>query len=132
MSRFSSPYIHASPEKGLHDPGSHPDINSLPEALEFPSNAGGPHSLRQPEYFHQRDLRFRKPSLTYYNSGLRDSPDDRTAQKCHKAFVTIIPPPLLLQETNHLGHILSTGPTHRASQGLIMPLFPTVGSIYTL
>lgn len=126
------PQIHRSPEQGLHDSGSHPSINSLPEGLEFPSNAGGLHSFRHPEHLYSRDSRFRKPSLTYYNSGLRESPDDRTAQKSHRVFITVVPPPLLLQEPSQMGHTLSTGPAHKASQGLIMPLFPTVRTIYIL
>jgi hypothetical protein len=43
-----------------------------------------------------------------------------------------LPPPSLPHDHGHLGHTLSTGPRHRLSQGLLMPLFPTVRFIIEL
>jgi hypothetical protein len=38
----------------------------------------------------------------------------------------VIPPARILEEYGQLGHTLSTGPSHRLSHGLLMPLFPSV------
>lgn len=64
-------------------------------------------------------------SLAYHSSGFRES-RERTSQRNFKSFVVVIPPPSLLQEHGQLGHTLSLGPRHRLSQGLLMPLFPTL------
>lgn len=70
--------------------------------------------------------RFRRvSSLAYHSSGLRES-RERSVQRNYKSFVVIIPPPSFLQEHGQLGHTLSLGPRHRLSQGMLMPLFPTV------
>jgi hypothetical protein len=61
----------------------------------------------------------------YHNSGLRES-RERTVQRSSRSFVVVLPPPSLPQDHGHLGHTLSSGPRHRLSQGLLMPLFPTV------
>lgn len=64
-------------------------------------------------------------SLAYHSSGFRES-RERTSQRNFKSFVVVIPPPSLLQEHGQLGHTLSLGPQHRLSQGILMPLFPTL------
>lgn len=74
--------------------------------------------------------RFRRvSSLAYHSSGLRDPRDpreQRISHRSHRSFIVVIPPPAFLQEHGQLGHTLSIGPRHRLSQGLLMPLFPTV------
>jgi hypothetical protein len=73
--------------------------------------------------------RFRRvSSIAYHNSGVRESPA-RTPQRSPKAFIIVIPPATFTQEHGQLGHTLSSGPRHRLSQGLLMPLFPTVRSL---
>ncbi|KAG7449172.1 uncharacterized protein BT62DRAFT_992258 [Guyanagaster necrorhizus] len=67
----------------------------------------------------------RVSSLAYHSSGIRES-RERIPQRNFKSFVVVIPPPSLLQEHGQLGHTLSLGPRHRLSQGLLMPLFPTL------
>jgi hypothetical protein len=67
----------------------------------------------------------RKPSLCYQNSGFRDSPS-RPVHRNYRYLVVVVPPPRLIQEHGQFGHTLSSGPPHRLSQGIIMPLFPTV------
>ncbi|KAJ7047337.1 hypothetical protein C8F04DRAFT_3182 [Mycena alexandri] len=71
--------------------------------------------------------RFRRAasSIVYHNSGLRES-RERTVQRSSRSFVVVLPPPSLPQDHGHLGHTLSSGPRHRLSQGLLMPLFPTM------
>ncbi|KAF5387668.1 hypothetical protein D9615_000440 [Tricholomella constricta] len=70
--------------------------------------------------------RFRKiSSIAYHTSGLRES-RERTPQRGSKVFVIIIPPTSFTQEHGQLGNTLSSGPRHRLSQGMLMPLFPTM------
>ncbi|KAJ3908498.1 hypothetical protein F5879DRAFT_328599 [Lentinula edodes] len=70
--------------------------------------------------------RFRRvSSLAYHSSGLREN-RERGVQRSSKFFVVVIPPPALLQEHGQLGHTLSLGPRHRLSQGMLLPLFPTM------
>jgi len=63
--------------------------------------------------------RFRRTSsLTYNNSSLRDRSSSRS-----KPLIVVIPP---LALHGQLGQTLSSGPLRRLSQGILMPLFPTV------
>jgi len=68
--------------------------------------------------------RFRRvSSLAYNGPGSQERPQVRSQ---HKAFIVVVPPQSLLQEPGLFGSTLSSGPTHRLSQGILMPLFPTV------
>jgi len=67
----------------------------------------------------------RTSSLTYNNTNLRES-RDRSVPKSPKPLLVVIPPLALVRERGQLGHTLSSGPPHRLSQGILMPLFPTV------
>lgn len=70
--------------------------------------------------------RFRRVSTLAYNaSGLRGDPRERD-RRSYKTFVVVLPPPSLQDHHGRLGHTLAQGPHHRLSQGLLMPLFPTV------
>jgi hypothetical protein len=64
-------------------------------------------------------------SLSYNTSGLRES-RQRTVQRGLKSFVIVIPPASFLAGHGQLGTTLSSGPLHRLSQGILMPLFPTM------
>ena len=69
--------------------------------------------------------RFRKVStLSYNNSGLVNR-EQRLTQK-QKWLVLVLPPPSLTREPPLLGHTLSSAPEGRFSNGILMPLFPTV------
>jgi hypothetical protein len=66
-----------------------------------------------------------RPSISYQNSGFREPPN-RPVHRSYRFFVVVIPPSRLINEHGQLGHTLTSGPSHRLSQGIIMPLFPTV------
>ncbi|CDO75590.1 hypothetical protein BN946_scf184858.g30 [Trametes cinnabarina] len=72
-------------------------------------------------------LHRKRPSVTYLNSGLRES-RERTVQRGLKWLVVVLPPVSFTREHGHLGHTLSSGPTHRLSNGILMPLYPTLSS----
>jgi len=101
--------------------------------MQTSSSLGGGHDLQsgeaEPSPSHTPDsagARFRKiSSIAYHTSGLRES-RERTPQRASKAFVIIIPPASFTQQHGQLGHTLSSGPRYRLSQGLLMPLFPTM------
>jgi hypothetical protein len=67
--------------------------------------------------------RFRK--IVYQQSGIKES-RDRTIQRSSKFFIVVLPPPMIWQDHGHLGHTLSSGPQHRLSAGILMPLLSTV------
>jgi hypothetical protein len=68
---------------------------------------------------------FRRVStLAYHNSPLRD-PRERVIRQ-PRWLVVVIPPASLTQEHGLLGHTLAYGPPQRLSQGILMPLLPTV------
>ncbi|KAJ6539380.1 hypothetical protein B0H19DRAFT_1178771 [Mycena capillaripes] len=139
MSRLTaSPFHKPSP---FEFPQHSASIEGLPSAhpqLPTPASTsiiGGqdPHAA---EYFETPSAsivdpastsRFRRvaSSIVYQNSGLRES-RERTVQRSSRSFVVVLPPPSLPQDHGHLGHTLSSGPRHRLSQGLLMPLFPTM------
>ncbi|OSD04256.1 hypothetical protein PYCCODRAFT_1387140 [Trametes coccinea BRFM310] len=72
-------------------------------------------------------LHRKRPSVTYLNSGLRES-RERTVQRGLKWLVVVLPPVSFTREHGHLGHTLSSGPTRRLSSGILMPLYPTLNS----
>lgn len=72
------------------------------------------------------ELQARRTSiLSYQNSGYRD-PNDRSYSRSPRNLVVVIPPPDLPLNQGQLGNVLSTGPRHRLSQGILMPLFSSV------
>ena len=72
----------------------------------------------------------RTSSLSYQNSGSRDL-RDRSHSRNPRNLVVVIPPPDLPLNQGQLGNVLSMGPRHRLSQGILMPLFPSVGNYDT-
>jgi hypothetical protein len=106
-SYFGSIHTVPAQQRPMATPGSSLDI-SLPQPMDTPSS------------------RFRRgPSIGYHSVGLRDS-RERKGSTGSKFLVIVVPPNSVAQEHGNLGHTLSSGPPHRLSQGLIMPLFPTV------
>ncbi|KAL1946795.1 hypothetical protein VTO73DRAFT_14899 [Trametes versicolor] len=88
-----------------------------PQHQHHPSMADSPFS----------GLHRKRPSVSYVNSGIRDS-RERVVQRGIKWLVVVLPPVSFAREHGHLGHTLSSGPTRRLSNGLLMPLFPTLNS----
>jgi hypothetical protein len=130
-SPFEFPQRTASSDTVPGLPANHHGHPQLPT----PASILGGHDPHAAEYFDTPTAsvsadpgsRFRKAasSIVYHNSGLRES-RERTVQRSSRSFVVVLPPPSLPQDHGHLGHTLSTGPRHRLSQGLLMPLFPTM------
>lgn len=69
----------------------------------------------------------RKSSVAYINSGLRES-RERQVHRGLKWLLVVVPPASFAQEHGHLGQTLSSGPTNRLTQGILMPLYPSVSS----
>jgi hypothetical protein len=89
---------------GIH--GADPDLNAHPTSL-----AGLP---------------FRRVStLAYNNSPFRD-PRERPNIRQSRWLIIVIPPSSLVEDHGPLGHTLNSGPSQRLSQGIVMPLQPTV------
>lgn len=69
---------------------------------------------------------FRRVStLAYHSSPLRD-PRDRSNGRQSRWLIVVIPPASLVQDHGPLGNTLTSGPAQRLSQGILMPLQPTV------
>lgn len=132
----ASPFHKPSPFEFPQRSGSIEGLPSAHPQLPTPASTsivGGqdPHAA---EYFETPSAsiadptsRFRRAasSIVYHSSGLRES-RERTVQRASRSFLVVLPPPSLPQDHGHLGHTLASGPRHRLSQGLLMPLFPTV------
>ena len=74
--------------------------------------------------------RFRRISnIAYTASNLRDVRQPRSTMKW---LLVVSPPEFLSRQYGVLGHTLSSGPSSRLSQGILMPLFPTVSLIRSL
>jgi hypothetical protein len=138
MSRLTaSPFHRPSALESARLPPSPPDTNVDPigpaqERVSMKADAGP--ALGQMDSplvppassLETAGAQFRRVStLAYHNSGLLQS-RERTIQRSSKTFIVVIPPSSFLQEHGQLGHTLSSGPRHRLSEGILMPLFPTV------
>ncbi|KAF9221998.1 hypothetical protein BS17DRAFT_229063 [Gyrodon lividus] len=67
----------------------------------------------------------RTSMLSYQNSSARDH-RDRSHARGPRNLVVVIPPPDFPLDQGQLGNVLSMGPRHRLSQGILMPLFPSI------
>lgn len=70
--------------------------------------------------------RIRRVSTVGYSSGGLSNRDPKSAQKQQRWLLMVMPPASLTREPPSLGHTLSSAPTGRFSNGILMPLFPTV------
>jgi len=75
--------------------------------------------------------RFRRlaSSISYHHSALSNAARDATrpvGPRTSRWLVVVLPPQNLLREPAQLGHTLSTSPSGRFNNGILMPLFPTV------
>jgi hypothetical protein len=110
----------------FHKPLSfHPSL-LIPTPPESNSDTITASNLQDPSHGFENtspDIRLRKPSsIPYHNSSLRDNREKR--QRTGKPLIIVTPPPTLLYDH---GHTLSlTGPFRRLSEGVAMPLFPSV------
>lgn len=68
---------------------------------------------------------FRRVSTLAYNSPSREL-RERTPTRQSRWLIVVIPPAWLVQEHGPSGHTLASGPPQRLSQGVLMPLLPTV------
>lgn len=90
--------------------GGHHNIDLMNADLDHPS-AGAP---------------FRRVStLAYHNSPFREL-RERTTTRQSRWLIVVIPPAWLVQEHGPFGHTLASGPPQRLSQGVLMPLLPTM------
>ena len=67
----------------------------------------------------------RSSSIPFHSATFREV-KDRGSQRTGKSPIIVVPPSTLIQEHGQHGHTLSNGPYHRLSQGVVMPLFPSV------
>jgi len=67
----------------------------------------------------------RVSTLSYHSSPLRD-PREKPNVRQSRWLVVVIPPASLVEDHGLLGHTLTSGPSQRLSQGILMPLQPTV------
>ena len=67
----------------------------------------------------------RSSSIPFHSATFREV-KDRGSQRTGKSLIIVVPPSTLIQEHGQHGHTLSNGPYHRLSQGVVMPLFPSV------
>ncbi|KAJ3556821.1 hypothetical protein NM688_g1810 [Phlebia brevispora] len=65
------------------------------------------------------------PSVQYIHSGPREA-RERVVQRGIRWLVVVVPPISVVTEHGHFGHTLSIGSPERLSQGVLMPLFPTM------
>ena len=64
-------------------------------------------------------------SVLGYNQSARDRPRPRAS----RWLILVIPPSFITQSQEAFGHTLSSGPSSRLSQGLLLPLYPTVNHL---
>ena len=68
----------------------------------------------------------RRVSTLAYHSSPRRDPREKPGGRQSRWLIVVIPPTSLVQDHGPLGHTLTSGPTQRLSQGIVMPLQPTV------
>ena len=143
MSRFASPYhINRPSAQQLADRQSFlpatANLNTVSppyiDDLTFPANPsnnpypfGHSHDLSLSGLAALSETPTRMPSRTTtsvlgYNQYGRDRPRQRTS----RWLVLVIPPSFITESQRAFGHTLSSGPSSRLPQGLLLPLYPTV------
>ena len=124
---YSFLYLHSLRNSSLMDFGR-PNPNQLPTPPEtdtdYLMNAPGVADVdinSQPS-----GAPFRRVStLAYHNSHFREL-RERTTTRQPRWLIVVIPPAWLVQEHGPFGQTLASGPPQRLSQGVLMPLLPTV------
>lgn len=131
MSPFHKPSPFEFPRAPLSPPETYSDTIVPPPQMPIPST----HTLAGQDFgmpeagpstsFLDTPSRVKRPSSIPYhhNSNSRES-KDRVVQRNTRTLILVIPPSTLIQDNGRL----SSGPYHRLSQGVVMPLFPSVSS----
>lgn len=79
---------------------------------------------------HDSPLRGKKSSsIPYHNTSFRETKERAIARSSNKSLIIVIPPSTLIQEHGQHGQTLSNGPFHRLTQGVVMPLLPSVRAV---
>ena len=115
---FSTPSQLSSP------PGTDTDFLAGGQYAIDLMNASGLHIADPDMNPHPSAIR-RVSTLAYHSSPLRD-PREKPSGRQSRWLIVVIPPTSLVQDHGPLGHTLTSGPTQRLSQGIVMPLQPTV------
>lgn len=92
-------------------------------AIDF-MNPSGLH-IADPEMTPHPSAIRRVSTLAYHSSPLRD-PREKPNGRQSRWLIVVIPPSSLVEDHGPLGHTLTSGPTQRLSQGIVMPLQTTV------
>ena len=58
--------------------------------------------------------------------GYNQSGQERSRRRASRWLVLVLPPSFIAESQGALGHTLASGPSSRLSQGLLLPLYPTV------
>ncbi|KAG8218874.1 hypothetical protein J3R82DRAFT_4553 [Butyriboletus roseoflavus] len=125
------PALHAFRHLSLSPPDNDHDLSHIPP-ISLSGNPGVDsdmtpttgHYLGATSERTRYQLR-RTSALSYQNSGARDS-RDRSFARSPRNLVVVIPPPDFPLDQGQLGNVLSMGPRYRLSQGILMPLFPSM------
>lgn len=124
-SPFDAPLLIPSPPESHSDTITPYPLN--PANLQDLGGLNNHHSFAtaSPE---SAGTRFRKSSsIPYHSSNLRDNREK--GQRSGKSLIIVIPPPTLVYDHGDIAHTLSNGPFHRLSEGVTMPLFPSVRAV---
>ena len=147
MSRFTSAYHtnrpspHQLTERQTLATAAALNLNaanlSYPDDLGFSTNASGNSHM----FGDSNDLPFSGlPSLAAFSDtptrmpsrtttsvlGYNQSGRERSRRRASRWLVLVLPPSFITESQGALGHTLSSGPSSRLSQGLLLPLYPTV------
>lgn len=145
MSRFTSAYHVNRPsaqqlaDRQVHSAATNPNAASPPYSHElcFSANASSNYN----PFGHPHDLSFSAlPSLAALSEtptrmqnrtttsvlGYNQSSREHSRHRVSRWLVLVLPPAFVAQPQGAFGHTLSSGPSSRLSQGLLMPLYPTV------
>ena len=124
-----SPYDLPRPSQLPTPPDTEPEFAGFthPQGMAPPATAEADPLSLQTNLAHDAHVsRMRRVStLSYRNTGLRDT-RERSSSGQTKWLIVVVPPPSLSKAHGNLGHTLASGPPDRLHQGTLMPLFPTV------
>ncbi|KAI0068838.1 hypothetical protein BV25DRAFT_1895984 [Artomyces pyxidatus] len=88
------------------------------------SQVFGPHAAAEPESLLPAPPIRRVSTLSYHSTPLRDFRE--RSRYTTKWLIVAIPPPTISKAHGNFGHTLASGPANRVSQGILVPLFPTL------
>lgn len=129
MSRFTAPLFNRPSPFGPERTISPPDTNvehprSLPYGRPPPLTLNHDMDFPGPSGLSPSENPIRRVSTLAYNGSTNSR--ERSSQRASRWLLLVIPPPFLNQANGNLGHTLASGPAARLTQGILMPLLPTV------